>query len=78
MIRLVCLLIFSFSVFSQDSITMYGKMKILEGDKVIIELKSGEKILGNKSVFINFNYEKIDFQYFEISKNDLSNISLSK
>ncbi len=68
----------TFNCFAQDVVTLFGKITAVEGESVIVQLKSKEKVIGLKKIFLNLDYEDLDFQYFEISKNDLKDLSLKK
>jgi hypothetical protein len=74
----IILIISSFRSISSDEVTMYGKIKAIEGEKIKLELISGEILAGQKSLVRNIKDRELDYQYFEISVSEMSKFELLK
>ncbi len=62
----------------EDAVTMCGKIKSIDGNQIKIWLLSKDILIGPKNLVKNLKESSVDFQCFDIDKNNLINFNLEK
>lgn len=74
--KLLLIFFLNFNLSANDRVIMFGKVKSVENDLTKIELYSKTEISLSKNIVLNFDFENLDYQYFEVEKSELKNINL--